>query len=192
MTGCNVHATINCTGFDCPMILVQLKEALDRLKEGEIIEVITDSSPRYPLILKGWTEETNDVYVKSLDDNQIIHHYIQKAGHDVRKEPVPFPGIVTNDELKTLLISQENIQIMDVREEIEFMLGHIPSAVNVPLSNFTENVIRFKKDDTYYVICRTGNRSDYACKYMKKLGFKNVYNVMPGLVQWDGPMVEEF
>jgi rhodanese-related sulfurtransferase/TusA-related sulfurtransferase len=191
MTSCNIHATLDCSGYDCPMVLVQLKECLDRLEEGEIVEVITEDTPNFQLVLKGWSAETNDHYYNSFRENMKTHHYIQKARESVRKDPVPFPGIITNDELKSMLLTKKPIHIMDVREDIEFMLGHVPQAINVPLSNFTENLAKFKREETYYVICRTGNRSDYACKYLRKLGFKNVYNVLPGMYQWDGPVVEE-
>ena len=190
MTSCNIHATIDCSGYDCPMVLVQLKESLDRLESGEIVEVITEDLPNFQLVLKGWTSETNDRYYDSFTEDQKTHHYIQKAMNDVRKEPMLFPNVITNTELKKLLTAKP-IHIMDVREDIEFMLGHVPTAFNVPLSNFTENLARFNQEETYYVICRTGNRSDYACKYMKKLGFNRVYNVLPGMVQWDGPVEEE-
>lgn len=191
MTSCNIHATIDCAGYDCPMVLVQLKESLDRLEGGEILEVITEDTPNFQVVLKGWTAETNDLYYDSFAENQKTHHYIQKANSDVRIEPMEFPNVITNDELKEMLLKDKPIHIMDVREDIEFMLGHVPEAVNVPLSNFTENLANLNQEETYYVICRTGNRSDYACKYMKKLGFEKVYNVLPGMVQWDGPVEEE-
>lgn len=191
MTSCKIHGTIDCSGYDCPMVLVQLKESLDRLEGGEIVEVITEDTPNFQLVLKGWASETNDRYYDSFSEDQKTHHYIQKAMRDIRKEPVLFPNVITNDELKAMVLGEKQIHIMDVREDFEFMLGHVPTAVNVPLSNFTANLANFNQKETYYVICRTGNRSDYACKYLQKIGFKKVYNVLPGMYQWDGPVEEE-
>lgn len=191
MTSYTKHATVDCTEYDYPMVLVQVKESLDRLKEKEIVEIITEATPKFQLVLQTWASETNDWYYHSFTEEKKTHHLIQKAVDEIRKEPVEYPNVITNDELKSLLLDEKSIYIMDVREDIEFMLGHIPTAINVPLSQFTDNLADFDKDMTYYVICRTGNRSNYACQYMKTLGFQKVYNIIPGIYQWDGPLVED-
>lgn len=188
MTSYTKHATIDCSEYDCPMVLVQVKESLDRLEQRETVEVITEAIPKFQLVLQAWTSETNDRYYHSFTEEKQTHHLIQKAMDEIRKAPVEYPKVITNDELKKMLLDEQSIRIMDVREDIEFMLGHIPTAVNVPLSQFTDNLAGFAKDMTYYVICRTGNRSNYACKYMENLGFQKVYNVIPGMYQWDGPL----
>ena len=38
------------------------------------------------------------------------------------------------------------------------------------------------KDKTYFVYCRSGNRSGQACKLMGDLGFKNLYNLSGGIM----------
>ncbi len=42
-----------------------------------------------------------------------------------------------------------------------------------------------------YVICRTGKRSDLAAQKLASKGFKKVYNVLPGMKDWNGPVVKE-
>mgnify|MGYP001213365970 CR=1 FL=1 len=180
---------LDCSEYDCPMMLAQLKEALGRVAPGQTVEVITNCAEKFQFILRAWTHETNDTYCGFLEKGERTHHFIQKAPDHERREHKPHPHIITNEELKKILSVKGNFRLVDVREDIEYMLGHVPEAINVPLSDFTSRISLLPKDETYYMICRTGNRSDFACKYMTFLGFKNVYNVMPGMCQWDGEVV---
>lgn len=191
MTINHIHATIDCSEYDCPMVLVQVKEYLDRLASGEIVEVITDRDPKFQLVLQGWASETHDSYFDSFSKDRKTHHYIKKAKIALRKEPRAYLHVITNDELIKKQFDGTPLHILDVREDFEFMLGHVPVAVNVPLSQFTANLAGFDKEAVYYVICRTGNRSDMACKYMEAMGFQRVYNVLPGMNEWDGPVEED-
>ncbi len=35
---------------------------------------------------------------------------------------------------------RKKLPIIDVREEMEYQLGHVPQAINLPLSTLTENI----------------------------------------------------
>jgi rhodanese-related sulfurtransferase len=97
---------------------------------------------------------------------------------------------VQNEEIKHKLQKGSAPFILDVREEVEYMLGHIPGAISVPLSEFERHLVELQREQTYYVICRTGNRSNAACLYMQVKGFTDVYNVIPGMSEWDGDIEE--
>lgn len=186
MTSYTIHLTLDCVEYDCPMVLAQVKESLDRLLSGEVVEVITEEDPRFELVIKAFVSETKDIYIHSVTEENQTHHFIQKALDEIRKQPEDFPMVISNHELQDSLAKGKTMHILDVREDFEFMLGHLPGAINVPLSNLTVHLNGFDKGETYYIICRTGNRSNYACKYMESLGFRRVYNVLPGMHKWDG------
>ncbi|MBY6278267.1 MAG: hypothetical protein CWE10_19280, partial [Symbiobacterium thermophilum] len=44
------------------------------------------------------------------------------------------------------------------------------------------------KNKTIYVVCRTGTRSDLAAQKLTEKGFTNVWNVVPGMSKWEGPL----
>lgn len=71
-------------------------------------------------------------------------------------------------------------RIIDVREKIEFMTGHVKGAINLPLSRFQDDFGKvtdsFDKDDEIIVYCRSGNRSGMAEQYFRSMGFTNVKN----------------
>ena len=53
---------------------------------------------------------------------------------------------------------RKKLPIIDVREEMEYQLGHVPQAINLPLSTLTENYQQLDKNQPYYLICQMGSR----------------------------------
>ena len=59
--------------------------------------------------------------------------------------------------------------LLDVREEDEFRSGHIPGAMNVPLSRIS--AVDFPKDRPLFVYCLRGTRSRQAVRILKQMGY---------------------
>jgi phage shock protein E len=69
--------------------------------------------------------------------------------------------------------------VIDVRSAGEFTSGHLPKAVNIPLSEI-ETVIGRKvrdKDQVLLLHCQSGMRSSQAVSKLKTLGYPNVFNL---------------
>ncbi|WP_053582964.1 rhodanese-like domain-containing protein [Lysinibacillus contaminans] len=80
-------------------------------------------------------------------------------------------------------------KIVDVREVEEFENGHIPNAINVPLSSISQGEHSvLEQDQKYIVICQSGNRSQKASEQLHKAGFQ-VLNVKQGMGSWTGDIV---
>ena len=62
-----------------------------------------------------------------------------------------------------------NAVLLDVREVDEFLSGHIPGAMNVPLSGI--NKINIPKDKPLFVYCLRGSRSKQAVGVLKRMGY---------------------
>lgn len=79
-----------------------------------------------------------------------------------------------------------NVQIVDVRRPAEFEESHIKNAVNIDIESkdFDQKISELYKDVPVYVYCRSGKRSAEAAEKMKKLGFKEIYNLQGGLDEW--------
>lgn len=90
---------------------------------------------------------------------------------------------ITATELKHKIDHQENVQLLDVREEIEFFTFNI-GGLNRPLSTFSEylNQLPYNKDQEIVVICQRGVRSETARRLLKQAGFSNVKNLYGGLL----------
>ena len=88
-------------------------------------------------------------------------------------------------------LSEENAIILDVRTPEEFEISRIPNSINIDFynpQNFMYEIEKLDKDISCYVYCRTGVRSANSCQLMGELGFKKVYNLIGGIVEWNGEL----
>jgi hydroxyacylglutathione hydrolase len=86
------------------------------------------------------------------------------------------------DELAMDLPYESNLEILDVRKEVEYADGHIENAHNFPLNQFADMLQLAQIDDTksMYVHCAGGYRSVIAASLLKQQGFNNIKNVLGG------------
>ena len=84
-------------------------------------------------------------------------------------------------------VAAKTINLIDVREADEFASGHLPGAINLPLSDFLERYEELDKDKPYYIICRSGARSAQACAFLEEEGY-DVTNVAGGTSAWLGDL----
>jgi rhodanese-related sulfurtransferase len=80
-------------------------------------------------------------------------------------------------------LKEPNINVLDVREVIEFHTYNI-GGNNVPLSQLYEKVhtLDYNKNDEIIVICKAGIRSQTAQAILLQNGYKNVKNLTGGLL----------
>ena len=83
---------------------------------------------------------------------------------------------------KKQLEESDNGVLLDVRTAGEFAQGTIPGSLLVDYlsPNFAKNIEKLDRNATYFVFCRSGNRSAQACKMMYRQGF-DVRNLSGGI-----------
>jgi rhodanese-related sulfurtransferase len=83
----------------------------------------------------------------------------------------------------TVLLEQQSVNILDVREAIEFHTYNIGGS-NMPLSQLHQNIgaLTYNKTDHIIVICKAGIRSQTAQAMLLQNGFINVKNLTGGLL----------
>ena len=89
-------------------------------------------------------------------------------------------------------ISDKKGVILDVRTPEEFETSRIPDSKNIDFynpQNFMQEIEKLDKNISYYIYCRTGVRSANSCALMKELGFKKTYNLLGGIVEWNGKLI---
>ncbi|MFJ4656078.1 rhodanese-like domain-containing protein [Nocardia sp. NPDC088792] len=74
-------------------------------------------------------------------------------------------------------------QLLDVREDDEWQLGHAPGAIHIPMTDVPARIEEIDIDAQVYVICRQGGRSIQVVQYLNNVGFEAV-NVTGGMVAW--------
>jgi rhodanese-related sulfurtransferase len=80
-----------------------------------------------------------------------------------------------------------DLRLVDVREPDEYLgaLGHIPGAELVPVSTVTAAAADWDRDAPVLLICRSGARSARAGTALAAMGFRNLYNLVGGMLAWD-------
>jgi rhodanese-related sulfurtransferase len=86
------------------------------------------------------------------------------------------------------LLNHEKGVLVDVREPDEYRGGHIPHAVNLPLSGLAGHLKQIEKHKARPLIicCRTSQRSARAAVALRKHGFASVQVLAGGITAWQG------
>jgi rhodanese-related sulfurtransferase len=74
--------------------------------------------------------------------------------------------------------------LLDVREPEEFTLGHIPGALNIPLSELQDRLDEVPVDQVVVVVCAHGIRSVIAARILAEAGYDGIYNLVDGISEW--------
>jgi phage shock protein E len=77
-------------------------------------------------------------------------------------------------DYKTLLA--EGAIVLDVRSKGEFLSGHIPGAMNIPVDVLGNQLNAIPKGKTVITCCASGNRSQVAKNLLESNGYKQVFN----------------
>ncbi|MFD2043210.1 rhodanese-like domain-containing protein [Ornithinibacillus salinisoli] len=96
---------------------------------------------------------------------------------------------ITPEEVEKIVgETDEDIVIIDVREDEEVAQGMIEGAKHIPLGEIPEVEEDLDKEKNYILVCRSGRRSMNAALYLHDRGYK-VVNMVGGMLEWDGEVV---
>ncbi|MDD4080800.1 MAG: peptide-methionine (S)-S-oxide reductase MsrA [Eubacteriales bacterium] len=98
---------------------------------------------------------------------------------------------ITPQDAKAAIDTGENPVIVDVREPFEFMQGHIPGAINLPLGELSASAADVLPDKgaLIYLYCRSGNRSASGAYELIQMGYHNLYD-LGGIIDWPYEVVK--
>jgi len=94
------------------------------------------------------------------------------------------PQLNVNDAVR--LMNDDDVVILDVRESSEYSAGHIRDSIHIPIGALSKRVNELEKYKNKKILayCRSGNRSNTACRTLSKQGFENVNNMSGGVISW--------
>ncbi len=111
------------------------------------------------------------------------------TGGCVRDETATIEDITSQETLTLIQNSQNNpdFVIIDVRTLAEFADGYIENAINIDFYSptFQDELDSLDKNKTYLIYCRNGSRSGSTLDIMAELNFREVYNILGGMIAWD-------
>jgi len=97
------------------------------------------------------------------------------------KDPVNLAGMLAENVLNGdmpvadwLELDRSDALLLDVREPEEFAHGHIPKAINLPLSQLRSRYVELPKDRGIWVCCAVGQRAYFAARFLTQQGYRSL------------------
>ena len=111
----------------------------------------------------------------------MVHQEIVKLASEVKSL---IKQISPDEAEKT--ITENDVIILDVREDYEYQAGHLAKAKNLIWTEIEAKVDRLSPDKSIPIICycASGNRSALATNTLNKLGYENVVSLEGGITAW--------
>jgi rhodanese-related sulfurtransferase len=82
------------------------------------------------------------------------------------------------------LLADDEIVLVDVREDDEWADGHIEGALHVPLGELAARLDELPDDKTVVTMCRSGRRSMQALGVLSEGGYDTLHHLDGGILAW--------
>jgi NADPH-dependent 2,4-dienoyl-CoA reductase/sulfur reductase-like enzyme/rhodanese-related sulfurtransferase len=130
-------------------------------------------------------EKRIDVVATAIQFNGTVHDlaevelcYAPQFG--AAKDPVNLAGMLAENVLNGDMpvadwreLDRAGALLVDVREPDEFAGGHIPNAINLPLSQLRSRYVELPKDRDLWLCCAVGQRAYYAARFLTQHGYRS-------------------
>ena len=95
------------------------------------------------------------------------------------------PLEISPEDLHRRLQAGDDLQLVDVREEMEFDYCHLPGSLLLPLAELPRRAAEIRAEGPVVLICHHGVRSAQALSYLRqRLGRANLLNLRGGVAAW--------
>jgi phage shock protein E len=91
---------------------------------------------------------------------------------------------LTPQEVNAKLATAPALRVVDVRKPVEFAVGHIPGAVNIPIDELDLRVDELGGDREVLVYCINGARTRRAEQVLLENGIRNIYHLQGTFQAW--------
>lgn len=104
-----------------------------------------------------------------------------------RQQPgEPYYRVDSNEARAIWDADRENIVVIDVRRDDEWVTGHVTGAIHIPIDDLADRMDEVPEDKKVLFICAAGVRSGLACEVASSMGYdtENLYNIDDGTPFW--------
>jgi UPF0176 protein len=124
--------------------------------------------------------------------DKIVADGISDPAFDMRNK-----GKYVNAEQFNQLTNDPDTIVVDMRNHYEYEVGHFESAIEIPSDTFREqlpiaaDMLKEAKDKNIIMYCTGGIRCEKASAYMLHKGFKNVFHLEGGIINYANQIQEK-
>ncbi|MBV4355769.1 oxygen-dependent tRNA uridine(34) hydroxylase TrhO [Pinibacter aurantiacus] len=124
--------------------------------------------------------------------DKIVADGINDAAFDMRNK-----GRYVNAEQFNELTKDPETIVIDMRNHYEYEVGHFENAIEIPSDTFREqlpmavDMMKENKDKNIIMYCTGGIRCEKASAYMLHSGFKNVFHLEGGIINYANKIKED-
>lgn len=103
---------------------------------------------------------------------------------DVINKPT-LPDVIDLDfPVLARAVAAGEVAVVDVREAHEFAAGHVPDAINLPLSRFNPSELPAADEKPVVILCQAGVRSAKALIKAQAAGRRDLKHYPGGMKEW--------
>jgi adenylyltransferase/sulfurtransferase len=174
---------------DCEQggVLGSLAGIIGSIQANEVIKLITGiGEPLIGrlLIFDSASMETSIISIPNRPQKEKIKNLIDYDEYCGLTKSNKTMKEVTVQELKKLIDSKADFQLIDVREPHEFDICNLEGEL-IPQAEIPHNVDKISKTKQVIIHCRSGARSGNMVQWLEKNhGFTNLYNLKGGIKAW--------
>lgn len=97
------------------------------------------------------------------------------------------------DKVKYMIDNNEFDLILDLRDKEDYLVGHLPNAVNIPINEIPDNMCYLNEymNKNILIYCGVGHHSKIAGKILTLNGFKKIYDLSNGIEEYKYDLVQE-
>lgn len=152
----------------------------------QAIQLITRHENFDPLVGKLWTLDARTMQAKKLSLRKEAHcSTCNQTPERIVLEYAPFVCAAVTEISASQLKENSNCSLIDVREDREWLQGHIEGATLWPLSKLLAGDIpHISKNAEIVLYCQKGARSLQAARVLQKNGFSRVASLAGGYAGW--------
>ena len=146
----------------------------------------------------GWFLKYDEQFILLADESQLddLTRKLMRIGLDNIYGYVPSTSVWTDAggtlekanvisfETAKELITNNGVQVIDLRGASEYKSGHIAKADNVFVGTLEENLDKVSKDKKVIIYCQGGDRATIGYSILAKHGYKNVANFLGSINEW--------
>lgn len=99
-----------------------------------------------------------------------------------------FLQLVNTEKLTTMLKTNKDMVIVDLREPDLFADSRVPGSINIPFDDIETRYKELPKNKKIVFVCHTGRMGTESGNLLLQNGYKQVFNLEGGMAKWTGEL----